>query len=174
MCGVVLQPIAGYRADSMLVKYVAGRRDLELWFAPIVGTSFIAPIRVLMPTLIGTLEIAADQFDAVAVAAGASPRYRNRCRRRNCVTKANRISSRPSGRSTEGTIDMRVLIAVLAIALLTVTAHAQGMGRGPHQQKPVQKTEDLAKKKALEQDYKNALKNIPEVKEKPDPWKTMR
>ena len=69
---------------------------------------------------------------------------------------------------------MRVLMAVLAIALLTVTAHAQGMGKGPPQQKPVQKTEDLAKKKALEQDYKNALKNIPEVKEKPDPWKTMR
>lgn len=69
---------------------------------------------------------------------------------------------------------MRVLIAALAIALLTVTVHAQGMGKGQRQQKPVQKTEDLAKKKALEQDYKNALKNIPEVKEKPDPWKTMR
>ena len=75
VCGVVLQPIAGYRADSRLVKYVAGRRDLELWFAPIVGTSFIAPIRVLLPTLIGTLEIAAGQFDAVAVPAlpAASP-----------------------------------------------------------------------------------------------------
>ena len=67
VCGVVLQPIAGYRRDSMLVKYVAVRRDLELWFAPIVGTVFIAPIRVVMPTLLGTLEIAADQFNAVAV-----------------------------------------------------------------------------------------------------------
>ena len=66
VCGVILQPIAGYRADSMLVKYVAGRRDMELWFAPIAGTSIIAPIRVLMPTLIGTLEIQADQFEAVA------------------------------------------------------------------------------------------------------------
>lgn len=65
-------------------------------------------------------------------------------------------------------------MAAPVIALLTVTAHAQGMGRGPRQQKKAQKTEDLAKKKALEQDYKNALKNIPEVKEKPDPWKTMR
>jgi len=78
VCGVILQPIAGYRADSMLVKYVAGRRDLELWFAPIVGTSFIAPIRVLMPTLIGTLEIRADQFEAtsspVLTPAGIAPR----------------------------------------------------------------------------------------------------
>ena len=74
----------------------------------------------------------------------------------------------------KGRFDMRVLIAVLVLALLAVTAHAQGMGRGARQQKPVQKTEDLAKKKALEGEYRNALKNIPEVKEKPDPWKTMR
>ncbi|MBI3703152.1 MAG: hypothetical protein HY244_04680 [Rhizobiales bacterium] len=69
---------------------------------------------------------------------------------------------------------MRVLMAALVLALLTVTAHAQGLGKGTHQHKPVQKAEDQAKKKAIEQDYKNALKNIPEVKEKPDPWKTMR
>ena len=73
VCGVILQPIAGYRADSMLVKYLAGRRDLELWFAPIAGTPFIAPIRVLLPTLIGTLEIAAEQFDAVAVPSAVTP-----------------------------------------------------------------------------------------------------
>src|ERR1035437_5582953 len=68
VCGVVLQPIAGYRADSMTVKYVAGRRDMELWFAPIAGTSIMAPVRVLMPTLIGTLKIQADQFAAAASA----------------------------------------------------------------------------------------------------------
>ncbi len=67
VCGVILQPIAGYRADSKLVKYVAGRRDMELWFAPIAGTSVIAPIRVLMPTVIGTLEIEADQFNVAVV-----------------------------------------------------------------------------------------------------------
>jgi Protein of unknown function (DUF3108) len=66
ICGVVLKPIAGYRAESMLVKYVAGRRDMELWFAPVAGTSTIAPIRVSMPTLIGTLEITADQFESLA------------------------------------------------------------------------------------------------------------
>jgi len=69
---------------------------------------------------------------------------------------------------------MRIFVAVLAIALLTVAAHAQGMGKGKRQEKPAQKTEDLVKKKALEEDYKNALKNIPEAKDKPDPWKTMR
>ncbi len=73
VCGVVLQPIAGYRADSMIVKYVAGRRNMELWFAPIAGTSVIAPLRVLMPTLIGTLRIQADQFEATASAVTPTP-----------------------------------------------------------------------------------------------------
>jgi hypothetical protein len=73
VCGVVLQPIAGYRTDSMMVKYVAGRRDMELWFAPIAGTSIMAPVRVLMPTLIGTLKIQADQFEAAASAATPVP-----------------------------------------------------------------------------------------------------
>ena len=73
VCGVVLQPIAGYRADSMIVKYVAGRRNMELWFAPVAGTSIIAPVRVLMPTLIGTLKIQADQFEAAASAPAPKP-----------------------------------------------------------------------------------------------------
>jgi hypothetical protein len=73
VCGVVLQPIAGYRADSMLVKYVGGRRDMELWFAPIAGTSIVAPVRVLMPTLIGTLEIRADQFAATVSQSSPPP-----------------------------------------------------------------------------------------------------
>ena len=71
VCEVVLAPIAGYRADSLIVKYVAGRRNMELWFAPIAGTSIMAPVRVLMPTLIGTLKNQANEF--VAVAAPSTP-----------------------------------------------------------------------------------------------------
>jgi len=64
VCNVVLVPIAGHRADSVVVKYVAGRRDIEAWFAPIGDSGVIAPVRVVVPTLIGTLEVAADQFEA--------------------------------------------------------------------------------------------------------------
>jgi hypothetical protein len=67
VCAVMLKPIAGYRADSMLVKYVGGQRDMEIWFAPIVGSNVIAPARLVMPTLIGTLEIAADRFEVTAI-----------------------------------------------------------------------------------------------------------
>jgi hypothetical protein len=73
VCSVVLQPIAGYRANSMIVKYVAGRRNMELWFAPVAGTSVMAPVSVLMPTLIGTLKIEADQFEAVAGPVAPAP-----------------------------------------------------------------------------------------------------
>lgn len=69
---------------------------------------------------------------------------------------------------------MRTLIALLAIMAMTVAADAQGTRKGKRQQPSAQKTEDVAKKKALDEDYKNALKNIPQSNEKPDPWKTMR
>ena len=80
VCGAILQPIGGYRADSVIVKYLAGKSDIEFWFAPIMGTSVMAPIRMIVPTLIGTMKIQAVQFEAVALSAldfpqpSASPR----------------------------------------------------------------------------------------------------
>lgn len=76
VCGVVLEPIAGYRPDSTLVKYVGGRRGLELWFAPIAGTVFAAPVRLSMPTIIGTLEINADHFSTTTTpSASGEPKH---------------------------------------------------------------------------------------------------
>ena len=72
---------------------------------------------------------------------------------------------------------MRALIAAVMVALLTVAGHAQGSaGMGKRQQTaaPPAKKEDPAKKKADEKAYKDALDKIPESKEKPDPWKSMR
>jgi hypothetical protein len=69
---------------------------------------------------------------------------------------------------------MRILLAVVAIAFLTLAAHAQGKGKRDGAKQPAQKTEDLAKKKAAEEAYKNALEKIPVPSEKSDPWKTMR
>jgi hypothetical protein len=66
VCGVVLRPIAGYKVGSLLVRYLAGKTDLEMWFAPIAGLAIMAPVRALMPTLIGTMDISADEFETVA------------------------------------------------------------------------------------------------------------
>lgn len=72
VCGVVLRPIAGYDPDSLLVRYLAGKLDLELWFAPVAGVGIIVPVRAVMPTLIGTMEIRADAFET----GGADPETR--------------------------------------------------------------------------------------------------
>lgn len=74
VCNVALRPIAGHRADSMIMKYVAGRRDIELAFAPITGTRFLAPLRLSVPTLVGTMAIQATSFEVSQIAARpASP-----------------------------------------------------------------------------------------------------
>jgi hypothetical protein len=62
VCNVVLHPVAGHRANSMIMKYVAERRDMEIAFAPITGTRFLAPLRLLVPTLIGTMAVQATAF----------------------------------------------------------------------------------------------------------------
>ena len=71
VCNVVLRPIAGHRADSMIVRYVAGRRDMEISFAPIAGTRFLAPFRLSLPTLIGTMAVQAISFETPAPAPAA-------------------------------------------------------------------------------------------------------
>lgn len=66
VCGMTLIPISGHKSDSAIVKYVAKKDDLEMWLAPIAGTSLAVPIRFRAPTLLGTLEIRADRFEVVA------------------------------------------------------------------------------------------------------------
>ena len=73
-------------------------------------------------------------------------------------------------------LKIRTVIALVAIAFLTVSAHAQEMGmvKGKKHQQDTQKTEDKTKKKADEKAYKDALKSIPISNEKLDPWISMR
>ena len=73
VCAVVLRPIAGYKVDSLLVRYLAGKDDLELWFAPVAGAAVIAPVRALMPTLIGTMDIQANEFVVSKIDAAPRP-----------------------------------------------------------------------------------------------------
>lgn len=73
VCSVVLHPIAGYRPDSLLVKYVGGRSGLEIWFMPIEGTPVILPGLLKMPTGVGTMEIEAERIDRTALKPPAAP-----------------------------------------------------------------------------------------------------
>jgi hypothetical protein len=50
-------------ASSMITKYVADRRDIEISFAQIAGTNVLAPFRLMVPTLIGTKAVQATSFE---------------------------------------------------------------------------------------------------------------
>jgi hypothetical protein len=71
VCNLVLRPVAGHRANSMVIKYIAGRRDIEIAFAPMAGARYLAPLRLTVPTLLGTIAIEATQFDTAPIAAPA-------------------------------------------------------------------------------------------------------
>jgi hypothetical protein len=72
-------------------------------------------------------------------------------------------------------LNVRIILAVATMALLTFAAHAEGMGgKGKRHQQDAPKAQDQKQQKAAEDAYKNALKSIPVSNEKPDPWKTAR
>ena len=63
VCAVVFRAIAGHRADSALVKYLADGRDIELALAPIAGTRLLAPFRLSVSSMLGDMVIAATSFE---------------------------------------------------------------------------------------------------------------
>src|SRR5262249_26083284 len=71
---------------------------------------------------------------------------------------------------------MRILLAVLVIAVLTGTAHARDMGHGrkgrgsPHSAE--QQKADQQKQKAGDDAYRSAIGRIPDPREKYDPMRS--
>lgn len=68
VCAVALKPIAGHRADSATLKYLMGR-EIELTLAPIGTTRVLAPFRLSVSTLVGTLQIEAETFEVLPAGA---------------------------------------------------------------------------------------------------------
>ncbi|MBV9529535.1 MAG: DUF3108 domain-containing protein [Bradyrhizobium sp.] len=62
VCAVYFQPIAGYIPDRPVIKYLASARNMEIAFAPLAGTRFLVPFRVVLPTPLGTAMLEATQF----------------------------------------------------------------------------------------------------------------
>lgn len=66
---------------------------------------------------------------------------------------------------------MRTMLMALALVALTAQAHAQGVRR-PETSNAQEKGEDRQKRMAREEAAaRAAMKNVPESKEKYDPWK---
>lgn len=65
VCSVTYQPLAGHRPSRYAIKYLMEQRDMEIWLAPIVGTRIVVPIRIVVPTLLGSAVLEATQFVSV-------------------------------------------------------------------------------------------------------------
>ncbi len=70
VCTIALQPIAGHRASSTLVKFLSDGRDIEVALAPVTGTHMLAPIRLAVFHLLGNLVVQATEFSAATEPAG--------------------------------------------------------------------------------------------------------
>jgi hypothetical protein len=62
VCAVYFTPVAGYIPDRPVIKYLAGARNIEIAFAPIMGTRILVPFRMVIPTPLGTAMLEATQF----------------------------------------------------------------------------------------------------------------
>jgi hypothetical protein len=62
VCAVYFTPVAGYIPDRPVIKYLAGQRNIEIAFAPIVGTRILVPFRMVIPTPLGTAMLEATSF----------------------------------------------------------------------------------------------------------------
>jgi uncharacterized protein YecT (DUF1311 family) len=68
----------------------------------------------------------------------------------------------------------RMVLAIMALAILTTPAFSEGRGKGSKKAGSDQQTQEQKKKDAdLEKAYKDALKKIPDQKSS-DPWGNMR
>lgn len=63
VCTMTYLPVAGYSPDAFRVNYLKKSRDMEMWLAPVPGTRLLAVFCIKIPTVLGTAELRATQFD---------------------------------------------------------------------------------------------------------------
>jgi hypothetical protein len=62
VCSLALVPIAGHRKSSSLMTFLTEGREMEIAFAPLVGTPLLAPFRITVFHMLGNLVMQATQF----------------------------------------------------------------------------------------------------------------
>lgn len=73
VCGVEFKPIAGHDPHRIAIRYLMHLHSMELWLAPIAGTSILVPIRFDVPTPFGLGVVEATQFESVPQAPRPTP-----------------------------------------------------------------------------------------------------
>ncbi|QTL02806.1 DUF3108 domain-containing protein [Aquabacter sp. L1I39] len=66
VCQVRYVPVAGHRPTRSTVKYMQENKDMHVWLVPIAGTRLMAPFKVEVATLVGTVLFEATSFKTEA------------------------------------------------------------------------------------------------------------
>jgi hypothetical protein len=66
VCAIYFTPVAGYIPDRPVIKYLAAARNIEIAFAPVLGTRILVPFRMVIPTPLGVAMLQATQFITTA------------------------------------------------------------------------------------------------------------
>jgi hypothetical protein len=66
VCAVYFTPVAGYIPDRPVIKYLSAQRNMEIAFAPVLGTRILVPFRMVIPTPLGVAMLEATQFITTA------------------------------------------------------------------------------------------------------------
>ncbi len=64
VCSARYHPISGHLVGSRSTAFMAQNDGIEVWLAPIEHAHVVVPLRVTMPTMTGTLDIVAEEFEA--------------------------------------------------------------------------------------------------------------
>ncbi|MCC0049908.1 MAG: DUF3108 domain-containing protein [Tepidamorphaceae bacterium] len=64
VCQALYRPIAGHRKNREEIDYYVNQKNLEVWLAPAGNTGLLVPVRMVVPTPIGTGVISATGFAA--------------------------------------------------------------------------------------------------------------
>jgi hypothetical protein len=62
VCSVRYVPVAGHRQDRPATKFMAENKEIEIWLAPVAGTSVLVPFRLSVKTMIGMVALEATDF----------------------------------------------------------------------------------------------------------------
>ncbi|WP_375460446.1 DUF3108 domain-containing protein [uncultured Enterovirga sp.] len=62
VCSARYVPVAGHRPERPSVKFMEETRDISVWLAPVEGTRILAPIRILVPTMLGVSVVEAESW----------------------------------------------------------------------------------------------------------------
>jgi len=62
VCRLRYVPVSGHKRGEKNVEYMAANKDMEIWLAPMAAMPFYSPVRIEVPTWIGTVSALPSYF----------------------------------------------------------------------------------------------------------------